>query len=229
MKTKNIAIIDTETAGGFGDLKVYDFGMVVMTQKGEIIAEYESLVREVFIPKEMATAYYSDKIPCYYSMMYDGMRIRDWDTIRDDVNALLEKHNVGIISAYNLGFDMRAIKSAQAKYSKHDKFLTANYDLLDLWYWSCKEILSKKTYHDFADENNFKTDAGNYKTSAEVGYSFLNDLPNFVESHTALDDCYIEADILKRLLKRKVKKPLNKIAQLPWRLAQPKPKPKMVA
>ena len=89
MKQKNIAIIDTETAGGFGNLKIYDFGIVVMTQKGEIVAEYESLVREVFVPKEMATAYYSEKISCYYSMMYDGMRIRDWDTIRGDVNAIL--------------------------------------------------------------------------------------------------------------------------------------------
>jgi hypothetical protein len=222
MKQKNIAIIDTETAGGFGNLKIYDFGIVVMTQKGEIVAEYESLVREVFVPKEMATAYYSEKISCYYSMMYDGMRIRDWDTIRDDVNAILEKHNVGIISAYNLGFDMRAIKSAQTKYSKHDKFLNANYDLLDLWYWSCEELLNKKTYHKFAKDNQFITDCGNVKTSAEVGYSFINNLPNFIESHTALDDCFIEADICKKLLARKVKKPLNKINGSPWRLAQPK-------
>ncbi len=27
MKQKNIAIIDTETAGGFGNLKIYDFGV----------------------------------------------------------------------------------------------------------------------------------------------------------------------------------------------------------
>jgi hypothetical protein len=221
MKQKNIAIIDTETAGGFGNLKIYDFGLVVMTQKGEIIAEYESLVREVFVPKEMATAYYSEKISCYYSMMYDGMRIRDWDTIRDDVNAILEKHNVGIISAYNLGFDMRAIKSAQTKYSKHSKFLTAKYDLLDLWEWSCTELLNKKTYHKFADTHNLKSEKGNYKTSAEVGYKFINDLPNFVESHTALDDCYIEAEICNKLLKRKGKKPLNQINGSPWRKAQP--------
>ncbi len=222
MKTKNIAIIDTETAGGFGNLKIYDIGVVIMTQKGEIIAEYESLVREVFVPKEMATAYYSDKISCYYSMMYDGMRIRDWDKIRTDINELLETNNVGILSAYNLGFDMRAIKSAQTKYSKHNKFLTANYDLLDLWLWSCEELLNKKTYHKFADANNFKTEVGNYKTSAEVGYSFINNLPNFIESHTALDDCYIEADICNKLLKRKCKKPLNKINGSPWRKAQPK-------
>ena len=221
MKTKNIAIIDTETAGGFGNLKIYDIGVVVMTQKGEIIAEYESLVREVFIPKEMATAYYGEKIQCYYSMMYSGMRIRDWDTIRADINALLEENNVGIISAYNLSFDMKAIKAAQEKYSKHDKFLNRKYDLLDLWTWSCEEILNKRTYHRFADAHDFKTEAGNYKTSAEVGFAYLNDLPNFIESHTALDDCYIEADICDRLLKRKGKKPLNKITGSPWRIAQP--------
>ena len=221
MKQKNIAIIDTETAGGFGNLKIYDIGVVVMTQKGEIIAEYESLVREVFVPKEMATAYYSEKIPCYYSMMYDGMRIRDWDTIRNDINTILENHNVGIISAYNLGFDMRAIKSNQAKYSAYDKFLNRNYDLLDLWLWSCEELLNKKTYHKFADTHNLKSEKGNYKTSAEVGYKFINDLPNFVESHTALDDCYIEAEICQKLLKRKCKKPLNKINGSPWRKAQP--------
>jgi hypothetical protein len=66
------------------------------------------------------------------------------------------------------------------------------------------------------------TPAGNVKTSAEVSYSYLHNLPNFIESHTALDDCYIEADIAKTLLKRRVKKPLNEPFGMPWRLAQAK-------
>ena len=221
MKQKNIAIIDTETAGGFGNLKIYDFGVVIMNQKGEIVAEYEALVKEVFVPHEMATAYYAEKISCYYSMMYDGMRIKAWDTIRKETNTLFDAHNVGIVSAYNLSFDMRAIKSTNEKFGSHSKFLTKKVDLLDLWLWSCQAILNKRTYHKFADQYGFVTDAGNYKTSAEVGYAFLNKLPNFVESHTALDDCYIEADICKTLLKRRVKKPLNEIKGSPWRLAQP--------
>ena len=222
MKKKNIAIIDTETAGGFGDLKIYDFGMVIMTQQGEIVAEYESLVKEVFIPKHMATAYYSKKIECYYSMLMDSMRIRPWDTIRDDVNALFKKHDVEIVSAYNLGFDTRAIKATQKKYSKHDTFLEETKDTLDLWLWSCQSLLSKNKYHKYATANGMTTKAGNVKTSAEVSYSYLHNLPNFVESHTALDDCYIEADIAKTLLKRRVKKPLNQPFGSPWRLAQKK-------
>ena len=221
MKTKNIAIIDTETTGGFGNLSIYDFGMVIQNQKGEVIAEYESLVKEVFVPNKMATAYYANKILCYYSMMYDGMKIKAWDTIRAEVNALLAEHNVGIISAYNLGFDMKAIKNTNKQFGANEKFLDKNVDLLDLWLWSCQAILNKKTYHKFADQYGFTTEAGNYKTSAEVGFAFLNKLPHFVESHTALADCYIEADICRTLLKRKIKKPLNEIKGSPWRLAQP--------
>jgi hypothetical protein len=222
MKKKNIAIIDTETAGGFGKLKIYDFGVVIMTQKGEIVAEYESLVKEVFVPKHMATAYYSNKIECYYSMLMDTLRIRPWDTIRDDVNTLFDKHDVGIVSAYNLAFDTRAIKATTKLYSKHDSFLTTAKDTLDLWLWSCQSLLSKKKYHKYATKHNMITPAGNVKTSAEVSYSYLHNLPNFIESHTALDDCYIEADIAKTLLKRRVKKPLNEPFGMPWRLAQAK-------
>jgi len=221
MKTKNIAIIDTETAGGFNNPLIYDFGMVIINQKGEVLEEYESLVKESFIPKTMATAYYNEKMPCYYSMMYDGMRIRNWDTIRENVNFLLDSYNVGIISAYNLNFDKNAISNTNAVFGTHSKFLERNFDLLDLWLWSAKDILSKKTYHRFADTHNLKTEKGNYKTSAESSFAFLNNLPNFVESHTALDDCYIEADIMKRLLKRKIKKPLNEMRGGCWRLAQP--------
>ena len=36
MKQKNIAIIDTETAGGFGNLKIYDFGSELISDADKI-------------------------------------------------------------------------------------------------------------------------------------------------------------------------------------------------
>lgn len=221
MKRKNIAIIDTETAGGFDNPMVYDIGVIIIDQKGVQVAETHSLVKEVWDSNLMETAYYANKIPCYDSMLLDDLTINYWDDIRATISELFSIHSVGIVSAYNLRFDMGAIRNTNNQLGQHGKFLTKKVDLLDLWLWACSAIMNKKTYHKFADTHGFTTPAGNYKTSAETAYSFLANIPNFVESHTALDDCYIEADIARTLLKRKGKKPLNELVGSPWRLAQP--------
>lgn len=221
---KNIAIIDTETAGGFDNPMIYDIGIVIINQKGEQIAEYHSLVKEVWDSNLMETAYYNDKIPCYDSMLLDDLTINYWDDIRATISDLFNTHSVGIVAAYNLRFDMGAIRNTNGQLGEHTKFLTKKVDILDLWLWACQHIMNKKTYHRFADKYGMISEAGNYRTSAETAYRFLSGLPHFIESHTALDDCYIEADITRTLLKRKVKKPLNKLIGSPWKLAQPKNK-----
>jgi len=218
---KNIAIIDTETAGGFDNPMVYDIGCVIIDQKGNMVAEYHSLVKEVWESNLMETAYYSNKIPCYDSMILDDLDINYWDDIRNEFSNLFDIHSVGIVSAYNLRFDMGAIRNTNNQLGQNTKFLTKKVDLLDLWLWACSAIMNKRTYHNYADTHGFTTPAGNYKTSAETAYAFLANIPNFVESHTALDDCYIEAEIAKTLLKRKGKKPLNELHGCPWRIAQP--------
>ena len=53
----------------------------------------------------------------------------------------------------------------------------------------------------FATTHGFVSDAGNIQTSAEVAYRFLTNDPDFVESHTGLEDVEIETAILMNCLK----------------------------
>ena len=60
-----------------------------------------------------------------------------------------------------------------------------------------------RNYLRYCAKRHFLTDSGNPKSSAEIVYRYLSSNDDFIEEHTALSDCEIEADILLAAIARK--------------------------
>ena len=77
------------------------------------------------------------------------------------------------------------------------------FPIADLWYIACERLVNNQKYKNFCLDNNFITESGIYfKTSAETTFAYLTKDKDFIESHTALDDARIEAEILTKALKK---------------------------
>lgn len=100
------------------------------------------------------------------------------------------------------------------------KFLTPQFkelNLLCIWSLACEVLFSQKSFATFAVKHGFVTEAGNYKTSAEVAYAYMTNNPSYTEEHKGLEDVYIETEILARSLRQK-KKFVSGIINMPFRL-----------
>ena len=99
------------------------------------------------------------------------------------------------------------------------RFRGKTYPLFDLWGLSCEHILNCDEYKQMCIDNNWQTKSGKYfKTSAETAYRFLSGKTDFDESHTAIDDCDIEAELFAEIIKRTKNKWEMGITFFPFRL-----------
>ena len=112
-RKKYIMVVDVETAGNFASPQVYDFGFAVCDKKGNIYEKRSFVISEVFDnTKLMETAYYAKKIPQYIEGLKTGEFVKvGMLEARAEFLKLMEKYDIKTISAYNLMFDMKALKS----------------------------------------------------------------------------------------------------------------------
>lgn len=76
-------------------------------------------------------------------------------------------------------------------------------EVVDVWNMACKTILNTDAYKIWnIKQGNLTPSAMYFKTNAENCYQFLTKKAEFVEGHTALADCEIEAEIYYKLMKR---------------------------
>jgi len=234
IKEKSFLVGDTETVGLGKRALVFDFGYVIATRT-RILLERSFLIREIITnPKVMLFALldehwrqsFGGKIFSHYIPALNANRldVYSWD---DAVNILrddMRTHGVDVFSAFNLKFDMGALGRTQEFIKSGGKVLDYRPDLLCLWQFSCETVCRSPLYHETAQrlgvENGWITEAGNVRTNAEKVYAYLTQQPDFVESHTALEDAQIETEILQRLLAKKKRIPYNVVAHMPWRIAQ---------
>lgn len=225
MGKERALVIDVETCGGFGSPKVYDIGYAIIERTTGRILESDSLViYDVFfgMADAMETAYYAEKIPGYHEGIHRGqhrvVRFRTaWDIIRKAIAA----HGVKRVYAYNCAFDRNALNNTLKVLSggKYRYFFPREVKFCDIWHMACQTILKQKRYRKFAEAHGFVSEAGNLRTSAECAYAYMTRDPQFVESHTGLEDVVIETAILQKVLRQK-RKVHEGIVHNPWRLAQ---------
>lgn len=218
MKPKHYLVLDTETASLTGE--VYDLGWVVCKKDGVPLRKQSFLISEVlYNPKLMMGAYFASKIFSHYIPLIAAQDIvvKKWEEVADIFRRDMEEYNVQVVCAYNLPFDMRAIKQMVTTYG-NQKLLPYRVDLLCLWNACCELRLNSWGYKAFCGIHGGISDAGNFRTSAEWAYRYLTQDATFRESHTALHDAEIEAELLAWCIKRKKKIPLNKLGKQPWRL-----------
>lgn len=219
---KNIfLILDTETADLSG--AVYDVGYTIATKKGDILAERNFLVEEIFTNADkMMGAFYARKIFTHYARMLndDEIGLTPWACIVDQINKDIADYDVTVVAAYNAGFDTRVMTSTHKMLGNNGKVLQHPCKILDIWQFACETKLSQKQYVRMARENGWVSPKGNIKTGAEFAYRFITRDYQFIEDHTALSDARIETEILAECFKQRKRVPYGKINAQPWRLVQ---------
>lgn len=126
------------------------------------------------------------------------------DTLKKD----LTDFGISEIWAYNCNFDKNQIS----------KLVNLDVEWCDIWTAIVKAKCLTKKFVRFCKENQFLTEKGNCKTSAEVVYNYLTNQTQFVEEHTGLADVKIEYEIFMNV--RKQKKKIHKEPTQAWRLVQ---------
>lgn len=211
-----IAVIDTECVG-LQDKSVYDFAWQIVDKKGNVYSEGSYLVEETITNADkMMGAFYAKKIFSHYIPMLARREISilPWDEIRARFLADLSEFNVNIVAAYNIGFDMGAIRSTNGG----NKFLDRNVKILDIWQFACETILSQKSYMRIASEQGWISTAGNIRTNAEKAFAYISGDWEYSEEHTALSDVKIEVSILADCFRQKKSIPFGKVNAQPWRI-----------
>lgn len=233
-RAKHFLIADTETTGIGSKAIVYDFAYVIATRK-TVVLERSFLVKEIITNPKIMLGAIDDK---YWRQSFGGkifhhyipklntneLKLFNWreivETLRDD----MQTYDVDVFAAYNLNFDMNALAKTHNKIVETGKVLDYKPDLLCLWEFACSTVCRSRLYHDIARERGIEsgwvTQANNIRTTAEKVYAYLSGDLDFIESHTAIEDCRIETEIMQRLLAKKTPIPYNVVGHMPWRRAQ---------
>jgi hypothetical protein len=210
---------------------VYDLGYLIHDRKGNVLCARSFVVKEGF-NRFLEKGFY-DYVGFYAKKAQNKYMPKllknEWENVRDEWIPLhlgeireifltdIQKYNVSVIQAYNASFDIQELNYSWQVLTGEKSFFPDNLAFYDLWTQACETIAQKKKYKKWCDTYNFKTPKGNYKTSAEVVYSFLTKQPYFKELHTGLEDCYIELEIFKAIQKEH-KKTTKGITEDPWKL-----------
>lgn len=227
-KKEMFLVIDTETCNTIEQPLPYDIGYAVCDRRGNIYEERSFVVAEMFLDHKdlMESAYFAEKIPQYWEDIKAGTReVKSIFNIRKQIHADMKKYNIKKVGAYNMGFDKRALNNVIRYCSKSfiRWFFPFGTEYFCIWNMACQVVLNTTSYIKFAYQNGFISDKGNIQTSAECCFRFLKNQPEFIESHTGLEDVRIEVEILAECY-RKHKKMERKINSACWRLPQRKAK-----
>ena len=216
--------IDTETCGSLEKSLVYDLGARVMDSKGGVYEETSLVLHDIYCGERelMKSAYYADKLPQYETGLRDGTwkmvkvktafkMIRDW----------MEDYGITEVIAYNTSFDRRALDNTMRHCTKYRHFFPKDTEFLDIWNMACSTLYQRQKFYEMAHRLGWESPAGNVRTNAEVGYSYLTGVEGYQECHTALEDVKIEAQLFLACLKARVKNEDKYIVPNPWRKPQP--------
>lgn len=201
---EKIIILDCETTNSLEEPLVYDIGFIVATINGDIISKHSFVVADIFLDKElMQSAYFADKIPQYWKEIKEGSRtLTSFNNIKWTLRHIMKEHNITKVFAYNCRFDYMALATTQryitsSKWRYLFPYGTEFHDILAL---SRHLLIKNDDYKKFCVENGYLTANNRPQVSAEVVARYFFD-KDFTESHTAIEDCKIEFEILKKCWK----------------------------
>jgi len=216
MKKNIYCVFDTETIG-IDKKWVYDLGLVIIAKTGRPLYRKRWIIEEVMnIPNIAEIAFYGKKIKTFYK----NFQPVTFALAREEFRDIMTYFDVNCIVAYNLQFDMSAIKQTLELTRIGNRFLNYPVDYFDLWNASCNSFFQQKLFKEVATAQNWLTEKGNFQTSAEIAYRYITGNYNFIESHTALEDADIEATILQEICRQKKGYQKNQIIHMPWRKVQ---------
>ena len=205
-----VLVLDTETANTLVDedgrmdmssVLMYDCGWSVVDTKGKVYLERSYVNRDIFVYERelMQSAYYAWKIPRYVEDLRNGNRIMaNTYEIRQQMLADMELYHITEVVAHNARFDYNALNGIQ-RWTTKSRFRywfpygTEVWDTMKM----ARDVIHKMpTYRRFCEEHGLLTANGRLSTTAENLYRFITKNPDFVESHTGLEDVQIEREIM---------------------------------
>lgn len=195
----NRLIFDTE-ALNLNNRIIYNVGYCIIDGNGKTLLEKNFVVKQVYDNKMvMSTAYYNNKTPLYTRKM-KGRKTKKvyWGDVCRIMKKDIKDFNISKVYAYNSNYDVGAFDTTQKLFKNkinplNDVEVIDIMDYLDI-------LINSVDYSNYCKTNNFITERGGLKKSAEVVYGYITNNPNYVEEHTALEDSKIEKDILILLL-----------------------------
>lgn len=210
-------VLDTETCPLDRDFEgvspdnmwVYDLGFAVVDKKGTVYESYSYIIRDIFIGEAelMKSAYYANKIPMYWKQVKEGSReIKSFYEAGAKLKEICKKYNVKAICAHNARFDYGALNNTQRwlTKSKYRYFYPYGIPIYDTLKMASDTIGKQKSYIKFCERNGFMTahKKPRPQLKAETLYRYMTNNPDFVESHTGLEDVMIEKEIMARCFRQ---------------------------
>lgn len=201
---KKYIILDTETTNDIDCPLVYDFGFSVIDENGKAYASYSFVNADIFCDDEMmANAYFAEKIPQYWEDIKNGNRVlKSFRSIERIFRRVCREWQVDTFVAHNARFDYLALQTTKRYIttSKERFFFPYGSKFVDTLKLSREVFGKNETYRNFCVTNNYVTNYGQNRYTAEVIYRFLTNCNDFVEEHTGLADCMIEKEIFRYCL-----------------------------
>ena len=206
-KKKFYMMIDTETCGTLECAFTYDIGIAVIDKKGQVYAQYSFVIAEVFFGMQelMKTAYYANKIPAYWRDIETKRRtVARFMTVYQIVRALCKKYNITAIIAHNMRFDYNALNNTLQTITNNQlhRFFPYKVEIWCTLAMARNIITNKPAYISFCKNNNFLTNNGMPRATAEVLYRYIINDINFIEAHTGIDDVMIEKEIFAYIMRQ---------------------------
>ena len=204
-------MLDTETCNtlsingklDMSNALTYDIGIAICDKRGKIYLTKSYIVKEIFFGMKdlMQSAYYANKIPQYLKDIEEGKReVKSWYEIRKEILEICEWFDIDTVVSHNARFDNNTLKVTQRynTYSKYRFYLPFNFKYYDTLKMAKDTICKQKSYIKFCEENGYMTKhkIPQPRATAEILYRYITGNNEFVEAHTGLEDCLIEAKIL---------------------------------
>ena len=209
-------ILDTETTSNAK--MVYDIAYTIIDRKGNIIEQANYLVKEIIEHPFLLGILQRDKFSSRkyretYAERYENEKkiVLPFLKIRQNLRRAIRTYNCPVV-AYNAKFDFEALTNMAHDLGKK-YFFTKETEIWDLWNISLYILCDSRNYVKFCDANNYHSEKGHRKSSAEIVYRYITRNLEFEEAHTALADTEIEAAILIACLKRHKKLHTNYVGQ----------------
>lgn len=201
---KTYLVLDTETVA---DARVpYDVGWILVDHAGNVLMRYNAWVAEILQNETLRYLVKKDSFAKRKAAFYldaEAAPLETFEDIKQKTTQIIRDFNATVV-AYNAAFDIKVLDN-YSKVLTGESFFAEDTEIWDLWNMALNTICDSSNYVRWCIDAGFITEKGNISCSAEAVYSYLSQDGDFVEDHTALSDCEIEAQILQAVFKRKQK------------------------
>lgn len=190
----NFTVFDTETTS-LDKPFCYNIGYLIGNENGETLVKREYVVEQIWHNLPLFTsAYYADKRALYIERMRARRVTLDkFGYICQQMKRDFKQYGVECAYAYNSSFDERVFDFNCDWFKCINPF--EEISIFDIR-GNVHNFFISPEFFKWCEENNAFTETGNYSTTAETLFRYIDNNTDFTEEHTALSDSEIEYKIL---------------------------------